>query len=63
MGPPARVRADSPSVLRRINSALILAVIRAHGPLSRTEITFVTGCPVLSAWATSRWRSATCGSP
>ena len=43
MGPQARVRADSPSVLRRINSALILEVIRARGPLSRTEIARATG--------------------
>jgi predicted NBD/HSP70 family sugar kinase len=42
---PARpqVRADSTSVLRRMNSALVLDVIRSHGPLSRTEIARATG--------------------
>jgi hypothetical protein len=49
MGSPARVRADSPSVLRRINPALILEVIRAYGPRSRNEIACATGCPALSA--------------
>jgi predicted NBD/HSP70 family sugar kinase len=39
----APVRADSPSVLRRMNSALILDVIRSQGPLSRAEIARATG--------------------
>jgi predicted NBD/HSP70 family sugar kinase len=38
-----RLRADSTSMLRRMNSALILDVIRSQGPLSRTEIARATG--------------------
>jgi predicted NBD/HSP70 family sugar kinase len=38
-----RARADSTSMLRRMNSALVLDVIRSHGPLSRTEIAHATG--------------------
>jgi DNA-binding Lrp family transcriptional regulator len=38
-----RVAADSPSVLRRMNSAVILEVIQNQGPLSRAEIARATG--------------------
>ena len=39
--PPTR--ADSPSVLREMNRALILDVIRTQGPLTRPQIAQATG--------------------
>ena len=62
MGAQARVRADSPSVLRRINSAPILEVIRAHGPLSRTEIARATRLskPTVNDVVGLLWRRRTC---
>ncbi len=41
--PAAGVRGDSPSLLRRLNSTLILHTIRSDGPISRAALARATG--------------------
>ena len=39
----ARLAADSPSLLRRLNSTFILETIRREGPISRAALARATG--------------------